>query len=383
MKKKLRFAAYAGASFLFWFSLAQEELQRIEVEQFGILEDGREVQLFVLRNEEGMTARISDLGGVIVSLTAADYDGNFVDVTTGFDDPQIYFEGAGYKGAIVGRYANRIANGRFSLDGVEYNLAQNNGNNAIHGGRAGFDKKIWDAEYYTNSNEAQLVLRTTSLDGEEGYPGELDVMVVYTLNDQNQLMIDYTATTDRATIINLTNHAYFNLDGHDATSILSHELTIHADRFTPVDQESIPTGEYASVANTPLDFREAKPIGQDIDSSHKQIQNGSGFDHNFVINHDAPGLVSLAATAYSPTSGRFMNVYTDQPGVQLYTGNFLNGGLVGKGGVAYQRRSSFCLETQHFPDSPNKPQFPSTVLRPGERFESRTIYEFGSQPVVN
>lgn len=383
MKMLLRFAYCLVSLLLVWSSLAQQEMQRVVVESFGVLDDGREVQLFVLRNEEGMTAKISDLGGVIVSLTAADYEGNFVDVTTGFDNPQPYLDGAGYKGAIVGRYANRIANGRFSLDGVEYDLAQNNGSNAIHGGLVGFDKKIWNTEYFTNSNEAQLVLRATSLDGEEGFPGELEVMVVYTLNDQNQLMIDYTASTDQATIINLTNHAYFNLDGHDADSILNHELTINADRYTPVDSESIPTGEYASVTNTPLDFRMAKTIGQDIDSSHKQIQFGSGFDHNFVINHDTPGLVSLAATAYSPASGRFMNVYTDQPGVQLYTGNFLNGSLVGKSGAVYQRRSSFCLETQHFPDSPNKPQFPSTVLRPGELFESRTIYEFGAQPIAN
>jgi aldose 1-epimerase len=361
--------------------LAQEELERISVRPFGTLEDGRSVQLFTLVNEEGMTVEIMDLGGIIVSLTAADFDGNFVDVTTGFDSPQPYADGAGFMGAIVGRYANRIADGRFSIDGEDYSLAQNNGDNAIHGGLVGFDKKIWDTEYFTNTNEAQLVLKTFSEDGEEGFPGRMEVTVAYRLTDQNQLIVDYYAATDKATVINLTNHAYFNLDGHDAGSISDHEIAIYADRYTPVDNESIPTGEIVEVANTPLDFRRAKPIGRDIDSAHQQIQFGSGFDHNFVINHDEPGLVSLAASVYSPKTGRIMNVYTDQPGVQFYTGNFLNGQLVGKDGAVYVRRGAFCLETQHYPDSPNKPGFPSTILRPGEQYETRTIFEFGASPV--
>jgi len=341
--------------------MTQQYMNRISVKPFGVLDDGRAVQLFELRNSNGMSVEIIDLGGIIVSLNVEDSQGSFADVTTGFDDPQIYVDGAGFAGAIVGRYANRIANGRFSIDGIEYSLAQNNGGNAIHGGLFGFDKKIWEAETFSSDIEAGLVLTTTSPDGEEGYPGRVDTSVTYTLNDQNQLIIDYSATTDKATVINLTNHAYFNLEGHDGGSILGHELSINADHYTPVGNESIPTGVIAEVTNTPLDFRVAKAIGRDIDSSHQQIQFGSGFDHNFVINHERPGQVSLAASVYAPGSGRAMNVYTDQPGMQFYTGNFLNGRLVGKEGARYDRREAFCLETQHYPDSPNKPNFPSTV----------------------
>ena len=364
-------------------STAQGNFPRVTVEPFGTLNDGRDVQLFTLRNTAGMTVEIIDLGGIIVSLHTADVQGNFADVTTGFDNPQRYFDGAGSAGAIVGRYANRIANGRFVLDGVEYSLAQNNGDNSIHGGLFGFDKKIWQAEFSARRDAAVLELTAVSLDGEEGYPGQVEAKVTYTLNDMSQLVIDYLATTDKATVINLTNHAYFNLNGHDAGSILDHEIKINADQYTPVDNESIPTGEIASVTNTPLDFRNAKSIGQDIDSNHQQIQFGSGFDHNFVINHEAPGALSLAASVYSPASGRTMDVYTDQPGMQFYTGNFLRGDLVGIDGRAYARRSAFCLETQHYPDSPNKPGFPSTVLRPGERYVTSTIYVFGSRPSDN
>ena len=357
-------------------NMAQENFDRITVESFGTLDDGKAVQLFRLKNRSGMTVEIIDLGGIIVSLEVADVEGVFADVTTGFDIPQSYVEGAGYMGAIIGRYANRISDGKFSIDGVQYSLAQNNGDNSIHGGLDGFDKKIWNAEYVTNLNEVRLILTTFSSDGEEGYPGRVDATVVYTLNDKNQLVIDYSAFTDKPTVINLTNHAYFNLDGHGAGSILNHEITIHADHYTPVDSESIPTGAIEDVSETPLDFRIAKTIGEDIESGHQQIQFGSGFDHNFVINQANPEALTLAAEVYSPASGRVMNVYTDQPGVQFYTGNFLNGSLIGKGGAVYDSRQAFCLETQHFPDSPNRPNFPSTVLRPGERLEKRTIFEF-------
>jgi len=363
--------------------LAQDGLQRVRVQPFGTLEDGRQVQLFILGNAHGMTVEIMDLGGIIISLNVADQVGNFADVTTGFDNPQPYIDGAGFMGAVVGRYANRIADAKFSINNVEYALARNNGNNAIHGGLIGFDKKVWGAEFLSTSDSAQLTLKTVSPDGEEGYPGQVNAQVVYTLNDQNQLIIDYSATTDKTTIINLTNHAYFNLEGHAFGNILEHEIMINADRYTPVDSESIPTGEIADVANTPLDFRTAKTIGQDIDSAHQQIQFGSGFDHNFVINHAAPGDVSLAAAVYAPGSGRTLNVYTDQPGMQFYTGNFLNGRLVGKGDTVYGHRAAFCLETQHFPDSPNKPDFPSTLLQPGERYTTRTIFEFGTRPEAN
>ena len=355
---------------------AAENLTRLSSHSFGKLSDGREVSAFVLKNTSGMSVQILDLGGIITSISVPDSSGIIADVTTGFDYPQPYADGAGYMGAIVGRYANRISEGTFSIDDVSYSLAKNNGNNAIHGGLVGFDKKIWDAEISVGRYHAELILSTYSPDGEEGYPGHVEVSVTYTLNDQNQLIIDYSATSDKATVINLTNHAYFNLDGHDAGSILEHEVMLNADRFTPIDDSSIPTGAISKVAGTPLDFRQRKVIGLDIESGHQQIIFGSGFDHNFVINHSELGAVSLAAEVYSRNSGRVMKVYTDQPGVQFYTGNFLSGELVGKDGAVYERRAAFCLETQHFPDSPNKAIFPSTILRPGDRFASRTIFEF-------
>ena len=357
-------------------SFSEENLARLSSYSFGTLSDGREVNAFVLKNARGMSVQILDLGGVIASIKVPDSSGNFADVTTGFDYPQPYLDGAGYMGAIVGRYANRISGGKFSIDGIDYSLAKNNGDNAIHGGLVGFDKKIWDVEFLVGLHDSKLKLSTFSPDGEEGYPGRVEVSVTYTLNDQNQLTIDYSATSDKATIINLTNHAYFNLDGHQAGSILEHEVMLNANHFTPIDESSIPTGVILDVAGTPLDFRQRKAIGLDIESEDRQMTFGSGYDHNFVINHSEPGSVSLAAEVYSPNSGRVMKVYTDQPGVQFYTGNFLNGKLVGKEGAVYGRRSAFCLETQHFPDSPNKPTFPSTILQPGDQFASRTIFEF-------
>ena len=357
-------------------SFSEENLARLSSYSFGTLSDGREVNAFVLKNARGMSVQILDLGGVIASIKVPDSSGNFSDVTTGFDYPQPYLDGAGYMGAIVGRYANRISGGKFSIDGIDYSLAKNNGDNAIHGGLVGFDKKIWDVEFLVGLHDSKLKLSTFSPDGEEGYPGRVEVSVTYTLNDQNQLTIDYSATSDKATIINLTNHAYFNLDGHQAGSILEHEVMLNANHFTPIDESSIPTGVILDVAGTPLDFRQRKAIGLDIESEDRQMTFGSGYDHNFVINHSEPGSVSLAAEVYSPNSGRVMKVYTDQPGIQFYTGNFLNGKLVGKDGAVYGRRSAFCLETQHFPDSPNKPMFPSTILQPGDQFASRTIFEF-------
>ena len=357
-------------------SFSEENLARLSSYPFGTLSDGREVNAFVLKNARGMSVQILDLGGVIASIKVPDSSGNFADVTTGFDYPQPYLDGAGYMGAIVGRYANRISGGKFSIDGIDYSLAKNNGDNAIHGGLVGFDKKIWDVEFLVSLHDSKLKLSTFSPDGEEGYPGRVEVSVTYTLNDQNQLTIDYSATSDKATIINLTNHAYFNLDGHQAGSILEHEVMLNANHFTPIDESSIPTGVILDVAGTPLDFRQRKAIGLEIESEDRQMTFGSGYDHNFVINHSESGRVSLAAEVYSPNSGRVMKVYTDQPGVQFYTGNFLNGKLVGKEGAVYGRRSAFCLETQHFPDSPNKPTFPSTILQPGDQFASRTIFEF-------
>jgi len=353
------------------------EVERIRVKSFGILDDGRNVQLFTLKNAQGTSVDIMDLGGVIVSLRTADATGNITDITTGFDHPQQYLSGSGYMGAIVGRYANRIANGRFSLDGKQYSLAKNNGDNAIHGGLIGFDKKFWHTDTESENSEASLSLTLESKDGEEGYPGNLTAKVTYTLNDRDQLIIDYSATTDKVTVINLTQHAYFNLNGHGAGSVLDQEIMINADQYTPIDNESIPTGELASVEGTPLDFRTPKPIGVNINSSHEQIRFGSGFDHNFIISHPVEGELTLAASVLSPSTGRTLNVYTDQPGIQFYTGNFLNGTLIGKEGAVYARRNAFCLETQHYPDSPNKPNFPSTILRPGEQYATRTVFEFG------
>ena len=353
------------------------ELERIRVKSFGILDDGRNVQLFTLENDRGTSVEIMDLGGVIVSLRTADATGNITDITTGFDHPQQYLSGSGYMGAIVGRYANRIANGRFSLDGKQYSLAKNNGDNAIHGGLIGFDKKFWHTVTKSKGTEASLSLTLVSKDGEEGYPGNLTAKVTYTLNDKDQLIIDYSAITDEVTVINLTQHAYFNLNGHGAGSVLDQEIMINADQYTPIDNESIPTGELASVEGTPLDFRTAKPIGADINSNHEQIRFGSGFDHNFIISHAVEGELTLAASVLSPSTGRTLNVYTDQPGMQFYTGNFLNGTLIGKEGAVYAQRNAFCLETQHYPDSPNKPNFPSTILRPGEQYATRTVFEFG------
>ena len=353
------------------------EPKRITERSFGRLDDGRDVRIFTLKNTQGTELEIMDLGATIVSLKTADANGNLADITTGFDNPRQYQAGAGYMGALVGRYANRIANGSFSLDGQEYSLAVNNGDNAIHGGIVGFDKKIWETSYDSNQSESTLSLTLISPDGEEGYPGTVSARVTYILNDQNQLVIDYSATTDAATVINLTQHAYFNLNGQGAGSILDHEIMINADQYTPVDSESIPTGEIASVTGTPLDFRSAKLIGRDIDDDHEQMQFGSGFDHNFIINNSGADEIAMAASVFSPTTGRTLTVYTDQPGMQFYTGNFLNGSLVGKQGAVYQRRNAFCLETQHYPDSPNKPNFPSTVLRPGEEYKTRTVFEFG------
>ena len=352
------------------------QMERIKVRSFGTLNDGRNVQLFTLGNALGTYVEIMDLGGVIVSLHTADDSGEITDITTGFNHPEQYVSGSGYMGAIVGRYANRIANGNFSIDGNQYTLAKNNGDNAIHGGLIGFDKKLWHAVPESKNSEAILSLTLVSPDGEEGYPGNLTAKVTYTLNDNNQLIIDYSATTDKATIINLTQHAYFNLNGHGAGSIVDHEVMINAGQYTPIDNESIPTGELASVEGTPLDFRTAKTIGVDINSSHEQIRFGSGFDHNFIISHATEGDLTLAASVLSPSSGRTLKVFTDQPGMQFYTGNFLNGTLIGKEGAVYARRNAFCLETQHYPDSPNNPGFPSTILRPRERYTTRTIFEF-------
>jgi aldose 1-epimerase len=347
----------------------------VKKDPFGKTRDGQSVDLYTLTNALGMEVRAMTYGGIIVSIKAPDRTGKLDDVTLGFDSLDGYLAGHPYFGAIIGRYGNRIGQARFSLDGVEYKLAVNNGPNALHGGLKGFDKVVWQAESFDKKDSAGVVFSYTSPDGEEGYPGNLNVKVTYTLTDKNELILDYHATTDKATPVNLTNHTYFNLAGPGLRDILGHDIMINADSITPIDSTLIPTGEIRSVAGTPFDFRRPTPIGQRIDADDEQIKFGGGYDHNFVLNRKGDGL-SLAARVREASTGRILEVYTTEPGVQFYTGNFLDGTKIGKGGHVYKRRFGFCLETQHFPDSPNKPSFPSTILRPGKSYTSRTMYKF-------
>ena len=354
---------------------------------FGMTHRGEAVSLYTLKNAHGMEAKVLDYGGIIVSLRVPDRNGRLDDVVLGFDSLGDYERGSPYFGAIIGRYGNRIARGRFTLDGRTYTLATNNGPNHLHGGVRGFDKVIWSVTPFQRSDSVGLVMNYTSPDGEEGYPGTLRATVTYTLTDKNEFIFDYQATTDRPTPVNLTQHSYFNLAGDGKGDILGHVVTLNADRFTPVDSTLIPTGEMKSVAGTPFDFRTSTAIGARIDRNDEQLRYGRGYDHNFVLNKGGrggkggiEGDVTLAAHVYEPTTGRVMEISTTEPGLQFYSGNFLDSTLRGKQGVVYGRRSGFAMETQHFPDSPNKPAFPSTILRPGEEYRSRTIYRFGVQP---
>lgn len=348
---------------------------QMKKQPFGKTADGQAVDLYTLTNPNGLEAAITNYGGIVVRLKTPDRNGQLADVVLGFDTLDDYLKGHPYFGAIIGRYGNRIAKGRFQLNGVEYKLAVNNGENHLHGGLKGFDKVVWNARDVSTAEAPALELTYTSKDGEEGYPGTLHVTVVYTLTPANELKIDYAATTDKDTIVNLTNHSYFNLAGQGEGDILGHELMINASRFTPVDAGLIPTGELRSVEGTPFDFRKPVAIGARINQDDQQLKYGNGYDHNFVLDRTGDGLV-LAARVTEPKSGRVMEVYTTEPGIQFYSGNFLDGSNKGKGGKIYQRRYGFCLETQHFPDSPNKPNFPSTVLRPGAKYQSTTVYRF-------
>ena len=347
-------------------------------ESFGRTEDGREVELFTLTNRNGVEARIMTFGATVVSLKVPDRRGRLDDVVLGFDRLEDYLKDTHYIGPVVGRYANRIARGRFTLNGVEYKLAVNNGENHLHGGIRGFDKVVWTARPLAARNGSALELTYLSRDGEEGYPGNLTTRVVYTLTDANELRIDYSATTDKDTVVNLTSHGYFNLAGHGNGDILNHRLMINANRFTPTDAGSIPTGELRPVRGTPFDFLRPTLIGARIEQPDEQLKFGNGYDHNFVLNGRA-GTLRLAARVSEPTTGRVMEVWTTEPGIQFYTGNFLEGTAPGKGGKSYGRRSAFCLETQHFPDSPNQPRFPSTVLRRGARFRYTTVHRFSAR----
>jgi aldose 1-epimerase len=335
--------------------------------------DGKETNLFVLKNSSGAAVAITNFGARIVSLLVPDKAGHLTDVVVGFDSVSGFQAPTdAYYGATVGRYANRIAQGRFSLEGKEYTLHINNGPNSLHGGSKGFSAVVWEVVY---SGEQELVLSYLSANDEEGYPGNLSVEVSFRLTNENILGIHYRATTDQATVVNLTNHAYFNLNGEGSGSILNHSLQVNADRFTPVDENLIPTGELGSVEGTPFDFRSATLIGQRIEQEHEQLKYGGGYDHNFVLNKNGSGLTH-AATAISDKSGILVEVYTDQPGMQLYTGNFMKSANRFKSGAQDDYRTAFCLETQHFPDSPNQPRFPSVVLQPGEEFRSTTEYRF-------
>jgi aldose 1-epimerase len=350
--------------------------------RFGTLADGQTVDAYTLRNAHGVEIRAITYGGIITSVNVPDRRGAMADVVLGFGSLDGYLTQHPFFGAIVGRYGNRIGKGRFSLDGAEYTLATNNGPNHLHGGVKGFDKHVWAAAPL--AGKTGVTFTRTSADGEEGYPGTLTVSVTYELTDSNELVVDYHATTDKATPVNLTQHSYFNLAGEGSGDILGHEMQINANRYTPVDDTLIPTGELAPVDGTPFDFRQPTAIGARIDGDHPQLKNGQGYDHNWVLNRTtdgaadgAPAKLELAARVLEPTSGRTLEVRTTEPGVQFYAGNFLDGKLTGKSGRPYPRRSGLCLETQHFPDSPNKPTFPSTILRPGQEYRSRTVFLFG------
>ena len=347
-------------------------------DRFGTMPDGTPVDIFTLRNGHGMEVRAITYGGIIVSLRVPDRSGAVGDVVLGYDSLAGYLGDSPYFGAIVGRYGNRIANGRFTLDGVTYQLARNNGPNHLHGGVRGFDKVVWDAEPVSNDSGVGVRFTHVSPDGDQSYPGTLHAEVRYLLTPDDSLIVDYHATTDKATPVNLTQHSYFNLDGQGTRDILDDVLWINADRYTPVDSTLIPTGQLASVEGTPFDFRTPTPIGARIGQDNRQLQYAGGYDHNFVLNQTDSGLTH-AARLESPSTGRTLDVYTDQPGLQFYSGNFLDGSITGKDGRVYNHRFGLCLETQHFPDSPNEPDFPSTILRPGAQYQSRTVFAFGTE----
>ena len=342
---------------------------------FGKLKDGSAVEIFTLTNANGVEVRAITYGGIIQSWKVRDKAGKPVDVALGFDTIEGYQANDPFFGAIIGRYGNRIGNAQFTLDGHTYKLAANNGANNLHGGAKGFDKQVWTGEVVKSDRGQAVAFSRTSPDGEEGFPGTLKVRVTYTLTEQNALTVDYEATTDKATPVNLTQHTYFNLAGEGSGTILDHQMMINADRYTPVNDALIPTGELAPVAGTPFDFRKPTRIGDRIDQDHVQLKNGRGYDHNWVLNRQGRGL-ELAARVIEPKSGRTLEVLTTEPGVQFYAGNFLDGTIKGKKGHVYGHRTGFCLETQHFPDSPNQPSFPSTILKPDQQYRTTTVFTF-------
>ena len=338
--------------------------------------DGQHVQLYKLTNKNGVEVEISNFGGVVQSLKVPDKNGKFDDVVLGYDKLEGYVTDKSSFGALIGRYGNRIAHGKFSLEGHPYTLATNDGENHLHGGVKGFNKKVWTAKEAPGAKTQSLTLNYLSRDGEEGYPGNLNVTVTYSLTDNNELKVQYDATTDKPTVLNLTNHSYFNLSGQDSGEILGHELTLYADKFTPVGPTLIPTGELRSVKGTPFDFTHSTTIGARIGQSDEQLKFGRGYDHNWVLNGGIKSTPRLAAEVYDAKSGRVMDVLTTEPGVQFYTGNFLDGTVHGKGGKIYNFRTGLCLQTQHYPDSPNHANFPTTELKPGQKYHTITIFKF-------
>jgi len=343
---------------------------------FGVLPDGQQVTAFTLTNRQGMQVKVLDFGAIISEIHVPDRDGTFADVVLGFDRLEPYLHNSAFLGAVIGRYGNRIAAGRFSLDGKEYQLAVNNPPNHLHGGNQGFHEVMWQAVPFANDDAVGITFTRSSPDGEDGYPGKLDVTLTYELDNDNALSLRYHAVTDQATPVNLTNHSYFNLAGQG--TILGHALSINADRYLPVDAGSIPTGELADVSGTPFDLRQSTVIGDNIALPHEQLRIGRGYDHNFVLNQQLGQTLTLAAMLREPQSGRVMQVYTQEPGIQFYSGNFLDGTQHGKqSAIAY--RGALCLETQHFPDSPNQSHFPNTILRPGEVYQTETVYRFSAE----
>jgi aldose 1-epimerase len=369
------FACGAGGWFLAG-SAGAASASSIEKEPFGKTPDGQAVELYTLRNDKGAEARIMTYGGIVVSLKMPDKSGQIGDVVLGYDNLAAYVSNSPYFGALIGRYGNRIAGGKFSLDGITCTLPTNNGPNTLHGGLKGFDKRVWKARSRKSADGPQLILKYRSKDGEEGFPGNLDVTATLTLKQDNSLCLEYQAVTDKDTVVNLTHHGYFNLAGKG--DILNHVVTIPADRFTPVDSTLIPTGELRPVEKTPFDFRTPTAIGARIEQEDEQLKFGLGYDHNWVVNKQF-GVLSLMARVSEPTTGRVMEVWSTEPGLQFYSGNFLDGTITGKGGWVYARRSAFCMEPQHYPDSPNQPQFPTVELKPGEVYHNIILYHFSAQ----
>lgn len=367
--------------------LAQSVDRSVTAEPFAHSEEDQLVKVYTITNANGVELRTMNYGGTILSLRVPDREGTLEDIVLGFDSYEkyrsdAYLSAAPYFGALIGRYANRIDEGRFRLNGKTYQLATNNGPNHLHGGDVGFDKRIWTGHPFVDEHGAGVRYTYVSPTDEEEYPGRLTVTVTYRLTDANELVVSYEATTTEATPVNLTQHSYFNLAGHDGGKILDHRLMIDASHFTPVDSTLIPTGERRSVAGTPFDFRSSTPVGARIDADNRQLRYGQGYDHNFVLDREDAGKdsLALAARVHHPESGRVLTMRTTEPGLQFYSGNFLSGNLVGKDSTIYEHRSGFALEPQHFPDSPNQQSFPATILRPGETYRSRTIYSFSTRP---